>query len=864
MNMKNIKNILMISLMLFVSIFITGTIICTRYNITPVILQIYNQEKLTGSTLVTGTYLSTDGHKIVKDTNGTLTYDDTYTLTAKTNVKGSTITGKVGTDSKSVTFYQLNSSTFYGKGTLQYTHNNQTEYMCYYTVFKAATTPTPVEDGLAELWRNNVKINTYATLQDAVDAASINDTVKITKDYSATAGVYINKNITLDGNNHTIDRRNLLYAFLLVEKDVTLNLKNITIDGGATGFEVDHSNINNNSYNIPIKNESATTDPKLSHAAVISKGNLVADNIQVNNNYVNGHGAGLQIAAGSATFTNSKFIHNRGNNGAAFYVYSTFEQDKKEYPIKNLSFDNCIFTNNYATSGAGVCASNIEAMSFKNCTFTSNYANNGYGGGIAVARNTIKVDGVQYNSQGHALGLDYTQATIDNCLFENNMAGRDGFAVQNCEAEFTITNTTFRGNIGINSSSSSGTFACHVFRNNSWATQIIKNCIFEENQGKVSCLGEYGSKIFVGLYNTSFIRNKGESAILYWTANTDIKDCTFIDDQSTDYVIGVSIESSSDYYEGDGNTGPNVNLSNTSFTGSTSSEDISVETAYDDETIPKVNVTLTGNTNANVSLSDDNSLTIEGVHQGNVTTDSTTSTSNVTVKETATLIGEVIKSNIVVNYHEHSSDTDYKNKSFYIEPDTKVTPEYIQNLLNIEEEGYILKIYTDEALTKEWDYTSKDNLTLYTNWVGHTHTKQTNLTVLQSGIYYSCECGYQYEGINMLPPTKIIYDGNPKEISITNTLNIKETDYKVTYKVKKNDDSWISITGSPIEPGEYKAELTYNGLTAELKYKIYNQIENPVTSSNNIELVFTMIILLLSFTIIYITQKNNNKIKVGN
>ena len=153
---------------------------------------------------------------------------------------------------------------------------------------------------------------------------------------------------------------------------------------------------------------------------------------------------------------------------------------------------------------------------------------------------------------------------------------------------------------------------------------------------------------------------------------------------------------------------------------------------------------------------------------------------------------------------------------------------------------------------------------LYTKWETHTHTKQPHLSVQQNGIYYSCECGYLYEGISINPPTNIIFDNTEKEVLITNTLGINEIDYKVIYKEKKNND-WVTLNTKPIEPGEYKAELTYNDLTAELKYKIYDQIKNPPTVvSNNHEITITIVILLVSFVLVYIYLKQNNKIKVGN
>ena len=156
--------------------------------------------------LKAGTYTSNDGHIITVNGDGTALYDDTYSLTVTENDKGGKITGKLGTNNKSVTFYQLNSSKIVSGTVLNYTHDGATVYLYDYTVFGMDVTPVVDADGGIEVWSNGSKGDTYADLQSAVDAAKSGDTIKITKDLDVVGGTYVSgKNLTIDGDNHTLN-----------------------------------------------------------------------------------------------------------------------------------------------------------------------------------------------------------------------------------------------------------------------------------------------------------------------------------------------------------------------------------------------------------------------------------------------------------------------------------------------------------------------------------------------------------------------------------------------------------------------------------------------------------------------------------
>ena len=165
--------------------------------------------------------------------------------------------------------------------------------------------PIVDESGNYELIRNDQKINTYKDLQSAVDAAKNNDTIKIKNAYIVESGVYIKgKKITIDGNNNTLTNNQWLNSLFIVETDATLEIKNLTVEGGATGFKADTSKINiqtGTSTSIPLVTNSDKTDHKKTMTLIISKGDLKTDNISINNHYINGNAAALKVLSGTLT-----------------------------------------------------------------------------------------------------------------------------------------------------------------------------------------------------------------------------------------------------------------------------------------------------------------------------------------------------------------------------------------------------------------------------------------------------------------------------------------------------------------------------------------------------------------------------------
>ena len=430
-----------------------------------------NKEYLENATAITqlpGTYTSTDGKTITVASDGTTKYLDTYTLTVAEAATGNVLSGKVGTNNKTATLYQLNDHIIVSAATVNYTHNSATEYLYDYTVFSLQKAPETSATGIIEVWRNNQKVNSYNTLQAAVDSAVSGDTIKINKDFTTSEGTYINKNITIEGNNHTIDTSKWLNSLMVIDKNIDVTIKNLIIEGGATGFKINYEGVTFTNATIPLVANSAANDPKNNLSAILNKGNLAITNSQINNIYGT-TGAAINHIEGNLTLNNSEFNHNRGSNGGAIYLGRAFYTDETDYSSQTTIINNCKFNDNYSSNGGALFLRNSKTLHITDTEFNKNTATGGKGGAIYIYRD--KPSG--YNSTAEKLGLDFMMVNIDNSLFYGNWVGDDGYAIQSFDGQLTIKKTQFIENVGTHPSSAIATVSSQISRNNQRSNNII-------------------------------------------------------------------------------------------------------------------------------------------------------------------------------------------------------------------------------------------------------------------------------------------------------------------------------------------------------------------------------------------------------
>ena len=296
----------------------------------------------------------------------------------------------------------------------------------------------------------------FTELQMEIILASEGDTIKLDKDYSfntgsnITTGIFINKNLTIDGNGHTLDGKSKSRVFNILYGITSSNyvvLKNMIIKNGYAGI-----------YG----------------GAILNFANLVVDNCTFINNYANTAGGAIN-SLGSLNLKNSKFDKNvaGGDAGAVFSLNIVNSFDL----YKSLNFDS----NSNSESAILI---NILMSSYShgkdyisNCVFTNNVAN-GNGGGAVYA---------------------FSNIDINSCTFNSNKAGEKGGAVFGCKDLF-IKNSKFNKN-KVSMYGGAVYFKCHEqtghYENNKWVSSVkyysnlIENSVFADNVA-----GERGGAIY--------------------------------------------------------------------------------------------------------------------------------------------------------------------------------------------------------------------------------------------------------------------------------------------------------------------------------------------------------------------------------
>ncbi len=776
-----------------------------------------------------GEYKTSDNsHTIEIDAEGSILFDNTYTLTAS-NVEGEyVLEGSLGTSKTSAKFIWLNEHALMLVSHIKYTVDTNSYIMYQNTPFLMDYTPVENINGGIELWTSGVKSATFDDFQSAIVSASDGDTIKLTRNMTITEGATImGKNITIDGGNFTIDKSSWANTVFAVADNATLNINNLTIDGKATGWDVDFDAVTFTNGSIPLKANSVDNDPVSLYPAITTSGKLNADNLTIENIYsTTSAGIGITMTKGELDIQNSKFIHNQSMGGGAILIGATIlESELEEYHVTHVDFTNTNFINNYSNSDSGnggaIYINAVKEVNFEDCTFNTNVANGntGYGGAIFVSR---AGKGSGYNSTAHKLGLPFPQISINNSEFLNNWTGNDGSAINNYDAEFTITNTQFVGNVGVwFPQQSIACFSCNVERSGVYAIEKIENCLFERNKGVCSGFADHGTFLDFRVKDTTFRENEGNTTIYLLTGVVSLEGCTFENEKASRCVLHCVPNDTSAWYAGSGKSTSTIVIKDTTFDGTASGVDVRLNSdSHADTTLVEAELYIEGETNANIQLRDESHLILNGKLTGDVILDERTPADNVVFGENAEMEGSITTavSRYYVTFNFLDDNNEDQTKQIVLEINRQYSNEEIQELLGISKEGYIFKVYTNNTYTTEWTYAITKGVTLYGRWEEHNHTFDT-YTVNGSSIEKICECGKIEGSLAISANANLIYTGSAKTVNLTNTLDAQDDEYTITYFVKLENDIWVKST-SPVNVGTYKAILNYQNNSAELLFNI--------------------------------------------
>ena len=304
----------------------------------------------------------------------------------------------------------------------------------------------------------NVDDGTFTALQSKINQAEKGSTINLTQDYKYnddfkhTSGVFINKDITINGNGHVIDTMGKSRIF------------NINYGDGLSFHKVTLNN-------IKFKNGNA----KIYGGAILNFADLTIDNCYFTSNNA-GTAGGAINSFGSLTLKNTKFDKNSAG-GDAGAVFSLTLRKGAEFYYNYFAGQNATEDINLLLSIAMQALLEHGKDTITNCVFTNNIAN-GRGGGAVYA---------------------YSHIDINSCTFNSNKAGEKGAAVFGCKDLF-IKNSKFNKN-QVPMYGGAVYFKCHEqsghYENGTWVssikyyTNLIEGSTFADNVA-----GERGGAIY--------------------------------------------------------------------------------------------------------------------------------------------------------------------------------------------------------------------------------------------------------------------------------------------------------------------------------------------------------------------------------
>ncbi len=477
--------------------------------------------------------------------------------------------------------------------------------------------------GQAQLLRDGQLMGKFETLAQAVAAAQSGDSIVLTGSMDVTECALVDKDITIDGGGFVLHRAGYAGTVIQVAEGAALTLANVTVDGDADGFAVDYT------LAYPaVSQESLADQPLCTSSAVVSYGQLRAENVTFRDHYsYTVRQAPLQILRGSASVENCAFTHNYGHSqGGAVFIGDSFRTGQTAQSVGTAAFVNCSFTDNYTRHGNGgaVCAINAETVSFTGCSFLRNMAASYCAGGGAVL---LFRDGLKPTENN---GLPYMQAIFNDCLFQQNYSGNDGFAIDNECGELTVENCRFVGNVGLAGNSSVGTIS-EMHYSDARLNTLIRGCSFTGNNGAAAVYGDHASLHNIVMEDCTFAQNTGSIGILLYSSDAVIRNCRFENENTGTAVM--DFRAYNDVTQEPLYPPMNITLQDVTVTGS-SAPGVLIRKYGGDLSKNATTVTVTGNSAANVTVQHGSCLQVAGTLTGDILYDQDTPAENIRITGT--------------------------------------------------------------------------------------------------------------------------------------------------------------------------------------------------------------------------------------
>ncbi|WP_295621090.1 right-handed parallel beta-helix repeat-containing protein [uncultured Methanobrevibacter sp.] len=349
-------------------------------------------------------------------------------------------------------------------------------------------------------WTSNIKhkdesplkyfsiIGTFDDLQAEINNASENSVLYLTRDYNVGCGsrIQINKNLTINGQGHTIDCLNRKYS-VFYSNCGNITLINITINkgcddkggaihiDGSAQYTIENCTFFNNFasdyggaiYNegnniLTIKNSkfSSNSANNIDGGAIFSTKDIIIKDSIFDLNVADENGGAISCGANIYVENSIFYSNNVKSREWSWYEYIYHWADNPQccggaiFAKGNVDIKNSTFTSNFASDyGGAIYANNINIS--ENSTFFKNSVEDNDGGAI-YADNTATLSDVFFIENNAKVdgGAVYTKGKTccNKCLFKNNQA--QGAKSAQCyggaicsKSDVWINNTTFIKNI---------------------------------------------------------------------------------------------------------------------------------------------------------------------------------------------------------------------------------------------------------------------------------------------------------------------------------------------------------------------------------------------------------------------------------
>jgi predicted outer membrane repeat protein len=282
-----------------------------------------------------------------------------------------------------------------------------------------------------------------------------------------------------------------------------ITLSNTTYYGDGAGVFI--------TKNITLQGPSgqfATLDAKGESRVVGTDNDTVVTfrRIIFKNGFLFGSGSGSGIRAhGRVIIDNCTFINNEGESGTAVFLSQN---------SANSRISNCLFIENKGIYEAadnwiegGAIDVHVNNVNITNCVFNNNQANNS-GGAISFVGNTnghrlINCSFTNNNADmGGAVRIVNTGVLIQNCRFTSNFASGSGGAIYIRDSKVIIENSFFEQNIA----AGNGGGIYNGFLNNSIISYLnISSSVFKSNNALSG--GVIHSNSSINIKNSNFTAN---------------------------------------------------------------------------------------------------------------------------------------------------------------------------------------------------------------------------------------------------------------------------------------------------------------------------------------------------------------------